>query len=429
MVAYIHNFIYSSVMVFLVMQFGKAFGKACVIKTWVKVILCSEWIMSMFALAYISHNILVRIAVIVLFTLIHYLIFFSYSFVKSLTLSIISTSILFIADYGMYSLKYVIVPNMNINNIFDYTISYFLAISSQVFQLIIVILITKKFSKTDTSSVSSKDWFRYLIVPLVTLVFIGYIIITMDTNITEQMGSSFFYFAIGLLIFNLYIYYFIKNDLNRQIENEKNKMLVHHAEELQEVYHQLSSERDKLAKDNHEFKNKIVAWSRLLEADEKTKLLEMMNKENQRSFAGSNVFSTGNITVDVVLNAKYFEAIGKGISFEFNLSNLSEVKIDDTDIIILLSNVLNNAIEACEKCSFETEISVKGIVKLNRFVFTVRNSYDGRLNQDLGTTKHDKSCHGYGIDALKGIVAKYDGAVYFEHNEKEFTTFISIPLQ
>ena len=55
--------------------------------------------------------------------------------------------------------------------------------------------------------------------------------------------------------------------------------------------------------------------------------------------------------IDAILNSKYKETLDKGIVFIFQINDLSGIKMCDEDIVVILSNLLNNAIEACERCS------------------------------------------------------------------------------
>ncbi len=45
------------------------------------------------------------------------------------------------------------------------------------------------------------------------------------------------------------------------------------------------------------------------------------------------------------LNTKYQEAISKNIVFVFKVNDLSKIVIDDEDLVVILANLLNNAIE------------------------------------------------------------------------------------
>lgn len=57
---------------------------------------------------------------------------------------------------------------------------------------------------------------------------------------------------------------------------------------------------------------------------------------------------TNNILVNAILNSKYQEAKNKGITFVIKINDLSNIKLLDEDIVLLLYNLLNNAFEACE---------------------------------------------------------------------------------
>lgn len=52
--------------------------------------------------------------------------------------------------------------------------------------------------------------------------------------------------------------------------------------------------------------------------------------------------------INAILNTKYQEAISKNIVFVFKVNDLSKIVIKDEDLVVILANLLNNAIEACE---------------------------------------------------------------------------------
>ena len=67
---------------------------------------------------------------------------------------------------------------------------------------------------------------------------------------------------------------------------------------------------------------------------------------------------------NAILNAKNSEMQSKKILFVTKYNDLSEITIRDVDLVVLLSNLLNNAVEACEKAS-------KKII--NFFIFPPKN--------------------------------------------------------
>ena len=80
----------------------------------------------------------------------------------------------------------------------------------------------------------------------------------------------------------------------------------------------------------------------------------------------------------------------------------------------IISNLLNNAIEACEKIQEDKRIIEFEIVGYNSQIFiSVCNSYDMESiinqKQKFITTKEDKLNHGIVLENVRMTVKKYDG--------------------
>lgn len=102
--------------------------------------------------------------------------------------------------------------------------------------------------------------------------------------------------------------------------------------------------------------------------------------------------------------------------------------IDDRDLVLLFSNLLNNAFEAARQAIDDKYVTVKIDEKENGLFVSVRNSYQGeiveKLNGDFETTKEDKKNHGIGVSIIKNIVEKYCGKVKFSYSDGEFVVTI-----
>lgn len=105
-----------------------------------------------------------------------------------------------------------------------------------------------------------------------------------------------------------------------------------------------------MGKREHEFKNTITVLKSLIEEGQYEKMKEILNVQNTELVNNTNVFETGNRLINTILNTKYAEAREKGITFRFVLGDLSKLQIEDRDCIVILTNILNNAIEAAELC-------------------------------------------------------------------------------
>jgi len=102
----------------------------------------------------------------------------------------------------------------------------------------------------------------------------------------------------------------------------------------------------------------------------------------------------------------------------------AHLSIDDRDLVLLFSNLLNNAFEAANQAIDDKYVVVEVDEKGNRLFVLVRNSYHGeiveKLDGDFVTTKEDKENHGIGVRIVKNIVKKYGGKVKFSFADGEF---------
>ena len=118
---------------------------------------------------------------------------------------------------------------------------------------------------------------------------------------------------------------------------------------------------------------------------------------------------------------------GKNISLNIEVKTANLECIDDSDLSIIISNLLDNAVESAEKSSDKfINLSLR---KVNTFdILTVTNSCS-EVPQFKGnsiiTNKSDKSSHGFGMKIISKY-AKKNNAEYEWHFDENTKTFTSI---
>lgn len=141
---------------------------------------------------------------------------------------------------------------------------------------------------------------------------------------------------------------------------------------------------------------------------------------------------TGNMMVDFAVDMKKNYAQSKGIPMEVELQIPREMNYSSMDLVIFLSNLLDNAIEACEKMEQRenAKIILKMQYKMSNLIVLIKNTYDGMLDgksSDSGeyamipTTKEDKDAHGIGMKNVMDIVEKYHGSLQWNAEQGWFT--------
>ena len=320
-------------------------------------------------------------------------------------------------------------PGLKIERIMDSEIAMYMGAASQFLQLILVFIIRKVFRKTETTRIGNKLWIIYMVFPIYSLSLIVLLVYSFDGSGSLLQMNFFTYMVASLLIINLFIFWFIKQESQRALESQRNEMEIAHAQGIVQLYEQITRERDILGKREHEFKNTITVLKSLMAENQYEKMKEILNVQNTELVNNTNVFETGNRLINTILNTKYAEAREKGITFRFVLGDLSILKIEDRDCIVILTNILNNAIEAAEQCPDDNRIlSIKGVIEDGQFIFACRNPYINDSNPEMKSKKKDVVSHGYGLENIKDAVSRNHGNCFFEKEEKDFVSVVIIPV-
>ena len=107
---------------------------------------------------------------------------------------------------------------------------------------------------------------------------------------------------------------------------------------------------------------------------------------------------------------------------------MSPIKIDMVDLTVVISNTLDNAIEACEKLpETDRQIYVQALLEEDELFYAVRNKslpVNMVANQLPASTKENPSFHGYGLQNVHTTLEKYHTlyAMDYENGWFEFAT-------
>lgn len=138
---------------------------------------------------------------------------------------------------------------------------------------------------------------------------------------------------------------------------------------------------------------------------------------------------TGNIALDAILNSKLNEAEQKGISTEVYCRVPSDMEISDIDISVLFGNLLDNAIEACQRADCdEKEITVNIKYNKNRLSCYIENTAQSvkKEGNRFVSLKKEKDEHGIGLYNIESVILKYDGICKMVHEQGYFKTYMTL---
>ncbi|MBQ6554764.1 MAG: GHKL domain-containing protein [Firmicutes bacterium] len=192
----------------------------------------------------------------------------------------------------------------------------------------------------------------------------------------------------------------------------------------EELYSSIIAGDEQLRRTVHDCKNHLFTASELLEQNKTDEALQYL-----KSVAGGlerpyKTYLQNNIA-DIVISRKAEAAEKKGIDFTVS-GVLGNVGIDRADISSLLSNLLDNATEAAEKCE-NGFVRLKAKIQGEYVYISAANSISAPLklrDGELVTTKPDPREHGMGIKIIKNIVARYDGEFDFNAENATMTVYV-----
>lgn len=133
---------------------------------------------------------------------------------------------------------------------------------------------------------------------------------------------------------------------------------------------------------------------------------------------------TGYSYLDTIVNANYIRAIRLNIKFDTYIERIEKININENDLTILLTNILDNAIRHTEG---KKEILFE-IYKKNGFLMIVcTNSMQHQILDESGNIKiNHSSKNGYGVKSINKIVKKYDGSIKYSQSEDILACSIAI---
>lgn len=141
---------------------------------------------------------------------------------------------------------------------------------------------------------------------------------------------------------------------------------------------------------------------------------------------------SGNPVADALLFGKTSVCQKLNIRFEVESCQLPEGKLKEIELTSLLSNLLDNAIEAAAASGSEDPfIRLNCNYRSGVLFVRVENSKDPSampMKNQMHTTKKDKSAHGLGLQILNKIIEKYDGVLKMEDKGSTFISAVSLVL-
>lgn len=160
----------------------------------------------------------------------------------------------------------------------------------------------------------------------------------------------------------------------------------------------------------HDFKNHLCILQLLIEDNRTEDALKLLKNLTVETDENMQIVRTGNHFIDAILNYKYTSCRKENVCMMFELNDLSNLSIPVEKIIVILTNLLDNAIEACMELNTERYIKIKFLVGKD-VLLSIKNTTNKELvsKNTITTSKENKILHGYGLKNIEKAVKETGG--------------------
>ncbi len=243
-----------------------------------------------------------------------------------------------------------------------------------------------------------------------------------DKEIFEYLFSHWQLLAMHLLgLASLFciLFFFKKLQQNFRLSTELS-LLEQEEHSLNQYVEEAKARYDRTKSFRHDIRNHIAVVKDLLRngklEDAVSYMEDLVGMAEKMSFP----VNTNNPVVDILAGNKLGIAKSMGISVDCSLLLPYPCGLRDIDICIVLSNALDNAIQACKSLDdgIEKQIHVSGRVQGDFLMLETRNSFCGKSVFKKGT----------GLSNVKKVAEKYDGAMSIETQENVFILHVLLVI-
>lgn len=291
--------------------------------------------------------------------------------------------------------------------------------------LIILSRISTKKNNSVTADMSDREWIQFLIFPIFTICAVMLMTSSVIKSYHSDIIAIYYIIAIGLIVLNLVVFHLISEILENSRNMKEAEALRQQSIGQLELYNSMRENYNIQRQRTHEYKNQIVCMDMLMKKKDYSKLEDYIGNISDGLDAQLDMVDTNNDVVNAIFNAKYYEAIKNDVLVVLKINDLSDIKISDNDIVTILSNLLDNAIEAAKQCDIGKRIvKIKMLYEDAVLSIAVSNSYKAEpvLTEDgyIRTTKKDREEHGWGMRNVVATLEKYNAEYIIDYKNGEF---------
>lgn len=248
-------------------------------------------------------------------------------------------------------------------------------------------------------------------------------------TISDEQLTTWMIFSMLILLAVLFFYLNRQYEMEKKIaylEKERNVLLMRDHQSLKNTY-------AANAKLFHDFHNHIEAIYRYLTKDMAAEAVRYLEELRTPPEAAAHSVWVGDEAVDYLINSKIALADAGQIQVNCNIEYPRHTNIRNADLVVILGNLLDNALEAVEGAEGSLCFINLTIRRINEMlIIKLENGCKAApviAEGELKTTKPDAALHGWGLQSIRTAAERYDGTVETEYSNNRFCTVVTLSYE
>lgn len=304
---------------------------------------------------------------------------------------------------------------------------------SNIIMIPLSVLISVILKDSAKGSSAFRMWIALLLVPAVTLITFSVFQFILETyELVQQIKAYIYLSCIGIILINAVVFVLFWFNQRQSVIKRENALLTSQLSLQETSIKNLENAYNRTRNFRHDIKNHILTMNILAENGDIEEIKKYLKEMSGIIDESSYVRITGISAVDAILNEKLYEAQSRSITTNYDVMNMEKNSIKPVDMCIILSNALDNAIEA----NSSIEDPEKRYIKLKIYgdeTFTVISVTNPTATDPVKisansykTTKKDAANHGFGLKSISSTAKKYEGEMLTKGEDGIFTLVIRL---
>lgn len=367
----------------------------------------------------------VKVLLVVLALTIFCEVFYKADWKQCIFFSGLDYSLLFLADIVGLQLE-----NMLMDSEEAYVFKpIFLALPAKLAWLCVLFAVRKIWKgKNNYEGLSHKEWWKFGMMPLftATAMLLMYYCYSND----KKVQASYLFLTVGLIVMNFLVMELMQ-DILEKVELLRESALIDQKKESQLAYYRdMQTVYERQGRKMHDYKNQIRTIQVLIKEGDPQAAATLAERLTESILVEMSAVNTNHPVVNAVLNQKFHLAREQGTSMIFKVGDMSGMRLNEEETVILLSNLLDNAIHEClkvVKAGRKAVIHIKLVQEGGKIIFSVKNPVLEKVQITDGIVLDSNGgMHGIGLSNVKAVVDKYGGDFVISCDSEKFQAVVML---